>query len=104
MLVELDFLEGFPKEENGRYAVFDPKTFDSIFRLLLKAGYDHVDAMYIVLARFSLSELVLSKRVDNKSYMDLSPDDNVSQHLAACRAHFIYDFVKMGGTYPDDQL
>lgn len=86
----LDFLKEFPKHRNGLYIVYDRFTFDNLFRLLLKDDFDQEEALLFVLSNCSLSALVFQERIHNKAYEELSEENALSAHLAACKAQLIY--------------
>jgi serine/threonine protein kinase len=92
---DLDFLEKFQKERNGLYIVYELYTFDNLFRLLLKNGFDHKDALYFILANCSLSALVFQERIHNKKYKKLSGKGALPADLAACKAQLINDLMRM---------
>ncbi len=85
------FLERFPKDASGLYVVYDRYTFDDLFRLLLKNGFDDEESLCFVLSNCSLSALVFPERFHNMRYMDLSPEDALHVALASRRARVIYD-------------
>jgi len=91
----LDFLEKFPKDINKLYIVYELYTFDNIFRLLLKNGFDHKDALYFILCNCSLSALVFQERIHNKGFNKLSGNEALPPDLAACKAQLIYDLLDM---------
>ncbi|MGB4463384.1 MAG: hypothetical protein WBI96_01720 [Candidatus Hydrothermia bacterium] len=90
---DLDFLKKFPKDRNGLYIAYELYTFDNLFRLLLKNGFDHEEALYFILSNCSLSALVFQERIHNKRYKKLSAEDALSPNLAACKAWLIYDLT-----------
>ncbi|MEW6409241.1 MAG: hypothetical protein AB1488_03900 [Nitrospirota bacterium] len=92
---ELDFLKEFPKDENELYIVYARFTFDNLFRLLLKADFNHEDALYFMLANCSLSAIVFQERIHNKKYKKLSTEDALPADEAARRAKVIYDMIQI---------
>ncbi|MDH5414371.1 MAG: hypothetical protein OEW87_09560 [Flavobacteriaceae bacterium] len=95
MKENLDFLQVFPKDRNGLYIVYEVYTFDNLFRLLLKNNFDHKEALCFILSNCSLSALVFQERIHNKRYRKLSGNDALPADLAARKARFIYDLIKM---------
>ena len=75
---DLDFLNKFPRDPSGLYIVYDRFTFDSLFRLLLKSGFDHEESLSIVLDNCSLSALVFQERIYNMRYTKLSDEDELA--------------------------
>lgn len=96
---DLEFLKEFPKNENDMYIVYDRFTFDNLFRLLLKADFDYKDALYFMLANFSLSALVFQERIHNKKYRKLPAGDVLPPDEAARRAKVIYDLMQIAKGY-----
>ena len=87
MMNDLNFLREFPKDRNGLYIVYELYTFDNLFRLLLKNGFEHEDAMYFILANCSLSALVFQERIHNKGYKKLSAKDAQPAELVLCHSN-----------------
>ena len=90
-----DFLRKFPKDHNGLYIVYELYTFDNLFRLLLKNGFDHKEVLCFLLANCSLSALVFQERIHNKRYKKLSAKDVFPPDLAACKAQLIFDMMSL---------
>lgn len=90
---DLPFLRWFPKDHSGMYIAYDIYTFDNLFRLLLKSGMGHEDALFFVLARCSLSAIVFQERVHNRKYRSLTAEDALNPESAACRAQFVKDLL-----------
>jgi len=88
-------LEHFPKDRSGLHIVYELFTFDNLFRLLLKSGFDHEECLYFVLYNCSLSALVFQERIHNKKYKKLLARDALPVNLAARRAQLIYDLVNI---------
>jgi len=44
MCKDLNFIRNFPKDASGLYIVYELYTFDNLFRLLLKHGFDHEES------------------------------------------------------------
>ncbi len=91
----LDFLKKFPKDRNELYIVYELYTFDNLFRLLLKNGFDHEEALYFILTNCSLSAIVFQERIHNKRYKKLSGKDAKSPKLAAHKAQLIYELMSI---------
>ena len=66
MKSDLKFLRKFPKDHNDLYIVYELYTFDNLFRLLLKSGFDHEEALLFILGHASLSAYVFQERIHNK--------------------------------------
>jgi len=88
-------LKNFPKDHNGLYIVYELYTFDNLFRLLLKNGFDHEECLHFVLCNSSLSALVFQERIHNKRYRELLAKDGLPADLAACKAQLIYDLTNL---------
>lgn len=91
----LDFLDKFPKDRNGLYIVYELYTFDNLFRLLLKNGFDREESLRFILCNCSLSALVFQERIHNMGYKKLSAEKVLPADLAACKAQLIYDLMSM---------
>ncbi len=80
--------ENFKKGSKELYKVYDRFSFDKIFRLLLKNGYEHEEALDFILCDCALSALVFQERIYNKYYLNLSHEDIISDDLFAliCQA------------------
>lgn len=91
----LEFLNEFPKDGNGLFIVYDRFTFDNLFRLLLKGGLGHEDALSFILANCSLSALVFQDRIHNERYRELSSADAMPACEAARRAIVINDLMQV---------
>jgi len=89
------FLNEFRKDGNGLFIVYDLFTFDNLFRLLLKEGFDHEDALSFMLANCSLSALIFQDRIHNEGYRELSSADAMPACEAARRAVVINDFMQI---------
>ena len=92
---DLAFLKIFPKDANGMYITYELFSFDNLFRLLLKNGYDNEEALYFILRSCSLSALVFQERIHNKRYKKLSAKDALPPDLAAHKARLIYDLMSI---------
>jgi hypothetical protein len=88
-------LKNFPKDGSGLYIVYELFTFDNLFRLLLKNGFDHEESLRFVLLHCSLSALVFQERIHNKRYRKLRTKDALPADLAACKAQLIYDLMSI---------
>lgn len=93
MQEDLLFLEKFPKDYNGLYIVYELYTFDNLFRLVLKNGFDHQESLHFILGNCSLSALVFQERIHNMRYRELLAKDALPASLAACKAQLIYDLM-----------
>jgi hypothetical protein len=80
------YLKPFPKDKNGLYIIYDGFTFDNLFRLLLKDGFNLDEALNYIFANCSLSALVFQERIHNKHYLRLTGDDAIKPYEAARRA------------------
>ena len=89
------FLEKFPRDKSGLYIVYELYTFDNLFRLLLKNGLDHEDALCFILSNCSLSALVFQERIHNLKYKDIAGEEAMPADLAACKAQLISDLISM---------
>lgn len=92
---DLEFLSEFPKDKSELFIVYDRFSFDTLFRLLLKEGFDHEDALSFMLANCSLSALVFQDRIHNEEYRELSAADAIPACEAARRAIVINDFMQI---------
>jgi len=92
---DLAFLKVFPKDTNGMYIIYELFSFDNLFRLLLKNGFDNEEALYFILRGCSLSALVFQERIHNKRYKRLSAKDALPPDLAAHKARLIYDLISI---------
>lgn len=89
-------LKTFPKESDGMYIVYDLFTFDNFFRLLLKEGLDHDEALDFAVFNFSMSVLVWQERIHNKRYLRrLSAEQAIHPLEASRKARLIYDFMEI---------
>jgi hypothetical protein len=89
----LDFLSEFSTERNGLYIVYELYTFDNLFRPLLKADFEHEEALHFTVANCSFSAVVFQERIHNKGYEELSAEAALPAHEAARRARYIYDLI-----------
>lgn len=92
---DLAFLKVFPKDTNGMYIIYELFSFDNLFRLLLKNGFDNEEALNFILRGCSLSALVFQERIHNKRYKGLSAKDALPLDLAAHKARLIYDLMSI---------
>jgi hypothetical protein len=92
---DLGFLKVFPKDANGMYIIYELFSFDNLFRLLLKNGFDNEEALYFILRCCLLSALVFQERIHNKRYKRLSAKDALPPDLAAHKARLIYDLTSI---------
>jgi len=89
------FLRKFPKETNGLYIVYELYTFDNLFRLLLKHGFDHEESLDFILCNCSLSAIIFQERIFNNKYKKLSAKDALPSDLAAHKARLIHDLISI---------
>ncbi len=87
------FLKKIPKEPSGLFIVYDLFTFDNFFRLLLKTGLDHEEALNFILTRSSLSALVFQERIHNNKYKRLSAKEALPAECAFSKAQLIQDLL-----------
>jgi hypothetical protein len=73
------------------YIVFDLYTFDNMFCLLLKEGFDHEEVMDFMMAECSFSAVVFQERIHNRKCRRLRAKDAVNSEDAALKARMIYD-------------
>jgi hypothetical protein len=71
-------LEDYIKENDE---VYDRFTFDSLFRKLLKEGYDDEEALDIIIHNCALSTLVMQERIYNSYYLKISVNEKISEDL-----------------------
>jgi hypothetical protein len=90
----LDFLEKFPRNRSNLNIVYDLYTFDNMFRLLLKSGYSHREALVFMLANCSFSAVVFQERIHNCTYENLVAEDALCAEQAACKAQVIYELME----------
>ncbi len=90
---ELEFLNYFPTQRDDTFIAWDTYTFDNLFRLLLKAGYEHEEAMDFMMAFCSFSALVFQERIYSRRYRKLRASDALPPEKAAFRAQFIHDLI-----------
>ena len=90
---DLSFLEKFPKDGDGLYIVYELYTFDNLFRLLLRSGFDHEGSLRFILCNCSLSALVFQERIHNFKYEHISAVDALPAELAACKAKLVYELM-----------
>ncbi len=87
------FLKKIPKEPSGLFIVYDLFTFENFFRLLLKTGLDHEEALNFILSRSSLSALVFQERIHNNRYRRLSAKEALPAECAFSKAQLIQDLL-----------
>lgn len=90
----MNFLKYFPKNSEGLYMIYELYSFDNLFRLLLKDGFNHENALYFVLANCALSAVVFQERIHNKAYLKLRGKDAPSPRLASVKAMLIFDIMQ----------
>lgn len=89
----MKFLRYFPKEQNGLYMIYELYSFDNFFRLLLKNGLDHEEAIDFMMAYCSFSGIVFQERIHNKRYLKLSAKDVLDPREAARKSKLLYDML-----------
>lgn len=97
---ELEFLKVFPRDGAGMMRVWELFSFDNLFRLLLKAGMDHEEAMTFMLAECDFSAVPWQERIHNKRYRRLRAEDALPPESAARRMQLLHDMLeaaKAGG-------
>lgn len=80
------------------YMIYEVFSFSNFFRLLLKHGYDHEDALVFMLAHCSFSAYSWQECIDNKFYYKLSAEDALPPKEAARKARFIADMLEVAGS------
>ncbi len=60
---------------------YDLFTFDALFRVLLRNGYDHEEALMYVIANCDMSALVFQDRTHNNYYEKIKVDEEFSPDL-----------------------
>ena len=90
------FLKYFPKNSEGLYMIYELYSFDNFFRLLLKNGLNHEDALYYIFAKCALSAVVFQERIHNKAYLKLRGEDAPSPRIASMKAMLIFDILQCG--------
>ena len=95
MSKDLNFIRNFPKDANELYIVYELYTFDNLFRLLLKHGFDHDESLNFIIFNCSLSGIIFQERIFNKKYKKLSAKDALPPDLAAHKARLIHDLISI---------
>jgi hypothetical protein len=90
----MKFLKHFPKNSEGLYILYELYSFDNFFRLLLKHGFNHEDALYYIFAKCALSAIVFQERIHNRTYLKLRGQDAPSPRLASIKAMLISDILQ----------
>jgi len=75
-------LEDYIKEN---YEVYDRFTFDYLFRKLLQDGYNHEEALDIIIYNCALSTLVMQERIYNSYFLKISVNEKISDDLLELR-------------------
>jgi len=91
------FLRKFPKDAGGLHIVYEPYTFDNMFRLLLKSGMCSESVLSYMVAHCSLSAVVFQDRIHNKRYRELSVEDVLPPDEASRKARLIHDLMDVAG-------
>jgi len=88
------FLKYFPKNSEGLYIIYELYSFDNFFRLLLKNGLNHTDALSFVIYNCSLGGYVFQECIYNNSYLKLSAKDALPPESSALKARLIFDILQ----------
>lgn len=91
----LDFLRKFQRAPDDLYEIFELYSFDNFFRLLLKDGLTHEDALFFMLAHCNFSALVFQERIHNRRYRKLSSKDAIEPELALHKMDLIHHILKV---------
>lgn len=81
------------KNTKGLYEVHDRFSFDNIFGLLLNNDFQYEDALNFILSNCSLSALVFQERVHNKYYLNIHPENKMSDDLISLRNRSLFEIV-----------
>jgi hypothetical protein len=79
------YLSKFEKNKEGLYKLYDRFSFDNFFRLLLRSGFEHEEALDFILGNCSLSAIVFQERIYNKYYLNISTEETISDDLIILR-------------------
>lgn len=90
----MKFLKYFPKDSSGLYMIYELYSFDNFFRLLLKHGFNHEDALHFILCNCSLSGVVFQEKIYNNGYLKLRRKDTLSPRSASIKAMLIFDILQ----------
>lgn len=94
----MDYREDFAEELEDyikeNYEVYDRFTFDYLFRKLLKEGYDHEEALAIIIHNCALSTLVMQERIYNGRYLKISVNEKISDDLLELRNEIFNKYFK----------
>jgi hypothetical protein len=91
---ESDLLEDFLSND-GLIICYDLYTFDNLFKLLLKAGFSHEDALLNMYIRCDLSALVFQERIHNNKYMKMDSKDCLTLSEALEKSNLIKDLLQL---------
>ena len=89
-----DFAEELEDYIKENYGVYDRFTFDYLFRKLLKEGYDHEEALGIIIHNCALSTLVAQERIYNSYYLQISVNEKISDDLLELRNEIFNKYFK----------
>lgn len=84
----------FAKNEDGAYMLYDRFSFDRFFRILLRKGFDHDEAVGFIMSNCALSALVFQERIHNKDYLEISSDESTSGDLIALRERILSESLR----------
>lgn len=94
----MDYREDFAEELEDyikeNYGVYDRFTFDSLFRNLLKVGYNHEEAKGIIIHNCALSTLVMQERIYNSYYLQISVNEKISDDLLELKNEIFNKYFK----------
>jgi len=71
----------FKKNSEGLYEIYNRFSFDDFFRLLLNSGFENEDALAFILSNCALSAIVFQERIHNEYYLEITPDQKMSDDL-----------------------
>jgi hypothetical protein len=77
------------------FIVYELFTFDNMFRLLLKTGYGHENALAFMMAHCSFSAYVFQERIHDEQYWKLSAENAISPETGGSRAQVIRDLMEI---------
>jgi hypothetical protein len=89
------FLNEFPKAKNDLYIVFEMYTFDNLFKLLLKSGFDHEEAREFMIANCNFSALVFQDRIHNQAYRKISTKNILNPEESSRKAKLVADLLEI---------
>ena len=87
-----DFPE-FIKNEEDYYILNDRFSFDNFFRILLKNGFEHSEALNFILSNCSLSCLIFQERIENKLYLEISTEKIILNDILKLRNEMLFETI-----------